>query len=103
MLNIVQIYGEVDFSGCLADARLFYRLEMEAGLKIGVISHVLIQTLRQFMSWQEVLPGPYLSAPSCNFPSSHCTFHRRLPTDSFISEDSISQSPHCQRNKPLLR
>lgn len=81
MLHITQIYGEADFSGCVTDTRLFYRLEMEAGLKIGVIFHVLIQTLQQFMSWQEVLPGPYLSDLSCEFPSSHCTFHRRLPTD----------------------
>lgn len=80
MLHITQIYVTADFNVCLTDTHLFYRLKMEAGLEIGVIFHILIQTLQQFMSWQEVLPGPYLSDLSCDFPSSHCMFHRRLPT-----------------------
>lgn len=53
MLHIVQIYGEADFSGCLTDVLLFYRLEMKAGLKAGVIFHFLIQISEQFMSCQE--------------------------------------------------
>lgn len=77
----MQIYGEADFSGCLTEARLFYRLEMESGLKTGLIFNILIQALQQFMSWQEVLAELHSSDPSCHFPSSHCTFHRRLPTD----------------------
>lgn len=79
MLNISQIYGETDFSGCHTDARLFYRLEMEAGLKVGVIFHILIQTLQQFMSWQEVLPGPYLSDLSFLLPQQPLCFTQMPP------------------------
>lgn len=51
------------------------------GLKIGVIFPILIHTLQQFMSWGEVLPGPYLLDLSCDFLSGHCASHRCLPAD----------------------
>lgn len=102
MLHIAQIYGEADFVGRLTDARLFYRLEMEAGLKTGEIFHIQIQRLQQ-ESWQEVLPGPYLSDLGCDLPAAIALFTGASQLISFISEGSISQSPHCRRNKAPLR